>query len=142
MQLQTIQNIPCEVNPINEEFCTLTFTLPTQYINDFMMVFSSLSNLMHGIRWKIKTNEKLIKERIAKKKPEIDAINERYENDLCLLYQKHFETEQNPRVALSLTVSEINKTYPFSCYDICKKLLTKNKLLKKTGFYKSRAKFE
>lgn len=140
MELQTIENTNCKVEYLSNGYCSATFYIEERQINQFVAMMNGLTSLFRTLTWKAKTNDDLIHKHIAEKKTDHEKVILAFENDVCRLFQEYSEREQNSRLALSLTVSKIKIQYDFSSYDIVKNCLTKNKLLKKTGFYKSRHK--
>jgi len=142
MQLQTLETIPCDIRPSLDGNCQVTFTIPETEINAFVMMLNGLSSLFKSLAWKQKTNIDAIHMRNEAKAAQIEAYQREYETAVCETYSEYFKREQNSRVAFSLTVSKIKNRFENSSYDNVKKCLTKNKLLKKTGFYSSRYKIE
>jgi deoxyadenosine/deoxycytidine kinase len=142
MQIQQIENIPCNVSYINNGLCSITFQIPQSDLSSFVAILSGLSGLFRSCSYKAKINDEIIHERIEKKQPDIEKRNREFEADCCKMYCDYLKREQNPWLAFSLTVSKIKTMYDFSSYDIVKKCLTKNKYLKKTGFYSNRHKFD
>lgn len=142
MNIQAIQNIPCEIKAVNADICSVTFTLPVTQINAFVLLMSSLTVMLRGLGWKVKTNNDLIHAKIKKDEPETVKFHQEYEEKVLTTYNDYINKGNTPRESLSLTVSYVAKLYPFSSFDIVKNCLSKNKMLKKTGFYKSRHKFE
>lgn len=142
MLINQIENIPCQVVPAGHGLATITFTLPEESINAFVALLTSLAGLFRGLGWKSKTNIDCIHERIEQKKPVVEALRLEYENAVISVYSDFLRKGETPRCALSLTASKIIEQYKFSSFDQVKNCLTKNKMLKKTGFYKSRHKFE
>jgi hypothetical protein len=140
--LAAIESIPCEVKNVTADLVQVTFTLPACHINDFVMMLSSMTQLFRGLGWKAKTNRDGVLLRHAQREPEIAKRNEEYEKAVCDCFLKNIKRSETPREALSLTVSQIFQDYPFSSYDIVKNCLTRNKMLKKSGFYKARHNYE
>lgn len=135
-----LEKIPCEVKHITGGLCSVTFTMPENQINAFVLMLTSLSNLFRGLGWRAKTNLDAIHERNQLKEPQRQARLELYEKETCAMYKEYINKGNTPRESLSLTVSQISNRFEFSSYDIVKTCLTKNKLLKNTGFYASRHK--
>lgn len=142
MQLQSIDQIPCKVEYLDCGDCAVTFNISEKDVIGFVTMLNGLTGLFRSLNWKAKTNIDSIRSRLYVQKTEQEKLVICFENDACRMYTDFFEREQNSRLALSLTVSKIKNQYDFSSYDIIKNCLTKNKLLKKTGFYKSRHKIE
>ncbi len=142
MELQNIENLPCKVEYINNGFCSVTFNIEESELNGFVLMLNGLSGLFRSLKWKSKINIDVIHANNEKKKEKQNEDMKHFENDVCKMYSELFIREQNSRVAFSLTVSKIKNQYAFSSYDIVKNCLTKNKYLKKTGFYSNRHKIE
>ena len=143
MNLYTdIENIPCQILSSNNGYSTISFTLPDVNVNAFVLLLTSLSSLFRGLGWKTKTNLDAIHERTAASKPFNDQRLLDYENAVVKTFADFIKKGEEPRAALSLTVSAVITQFEFSSFDNVKKCLTKNKLLKKTGFYKSRHKID
>lgn len=142
MKITEIQNIPTDVQILNDAYAIVSFTIPTDAIRPFMFMFQSLSGLMQNVAWKVKTNESLIHSRNEKQKSAIEERQVDYEKAVIETYKNYINQGNTPRESLSMTTSALNNHYSFSSYDNVKKMLTKNKLLKNTGFYGSRHKFE
>jgi hypothetical protein len=136
MNLQTIQNLPCNIKHIDQHNCLVTFTLPIDHVNAFVAMLSGMAGLFRGLAWKAKTNIDAIHERNLQKQKDIDALIAAYELVVCEMFKNYVNAGEQPRTAFSLTVSNIKKDFINSSYDNVKRVLTKNKLLKKTGFYK------
>lgn len=136
MDIASIQNIPCSVDVVDDDLCNVTFTLPTSQIQAFIMMFSSITHLLRGIGWKVKTNDRLIEKRNKMKEAEILKFNQEFNSAVVTSFLSNMETCVSPREALSCTLSEINNRFEFASYDIIRNALIKNKLLKNTGFYK------
>lgn len=135
--LQVIEQTPCNVKYLQHDMCQVTFTIHQQDIQAFQLMFSSFATLFKNLAWKAKTNIHVIHQRIQENQSRTQTFIEEYENSVCCSF-KDLCQENEPRVAFSLLVSSIKEDYPNSSYDQCKQILTKHKLLKKTGFYKTR----
>lgn len=133
-----INNIPCEFKHLNNNQCAITFTLDSNIIPAFVALMQSLASLFTGLAWKQKTNLEQVRQRIKESEPERESYRQEYENTVCAIFNNYIEKGENPRVSLSLTISSVHSQYPNSSYDNVKNCLTKNKLLKKTGFYKQK----
>lgn len=140
MSISTIQNIPCKFENIDNNLCNVTFTMPVQYLNAFVLMLQSLSTLLKGVGWQAKCEIESNRSRSPERQAEIAQFQEHFESACCEMFTKYLNGGSSSREAFSLTVSMIKKDFPFSSYDIVKKCLTKNKLIKKTGFYASRHK--
>ncbi len=139
---QVAMSIPCEVKHIDTENVAITFVLPAAHINSFVLMLQSMAELFRGLGWKAKTNRDGIHLRTKENEAQIKDRNERYYKFVCDTFTDQLAKSKNAREALSLTVSLAIIDYPFSSYDIVKNCLSKNKLLKNTGYYKSRHKFD
>lgn len=137
-QYSDLENIPCEVKYLSTGLCSVTFVMPEHQINGFVLMLSSLAGLFRGLGWKAKTNIDSIHQRNESKKIEHDKLIARFESDTVETFRALVESGVSPRESLSLTVSRIHCQYEFSSYEIVKNCLTKNKCLKKTGFYKEK----
>lgn len=133
-----INNIPCDFRHLDDNQCAVTFTLPADIIPAFVALMQSLASLFTGLAWKQKTNLEQVRQRIKASEPERMQYKQDYENKVCAIFNDYVEKGENPRTALSLTASAMHPEYPNSCFDTVKNCLTKNKLLKKTGFYKQK----
>lgn len=133
-----IETLPCDVRQVQEGLFSVTFTMPENQIKHFVAILNSLTGLFQNMNWKAKTNMDAIHIRNAAAQIEHDKILEQYEKYTLLTYQTFVDAGNSSREALSLTVSKVHERYAFSSYDNIKKCLTKNKLLKNTGFYKTR----
>lgn len=142
MLLNQIESIPCQVSCTGNGFATVTFTLPEENINGFVALLTSLASLFRGLGWKTKTNIDAIHARNKATESERNNRIQEFEDYVCLIFSDFAKTVNNPRECLSLTASRVHMKYDFSSYDIVKNCLSKNKLLKNTGFYKSRHKIE
>lgn len=141
MSPSQIENLPCQIVSCSDGLATITFTMPENQIDGFVALLSSLSILFRGLGWKTKTNIEAIHQREKLAQPERESRLLAFEKSVCDTFIDYVSKSSNPREALSLTVSAVGYVYEFSSYEIVKNLLTKNKLLKKTGFYKSKHKF-
>lgn len=137
-----INRIPHEVKVIDEETTSVTFILPSCAVKGFVMMFMCFADLFRSVDWKQRTHPKGIQLRNDKKRPEIEETIQRYENAVLSTFKTYCENGNTPRESLSLTVSKVSEHFPYSSYDMVKNCLSKNKMLKKTGFYKSRHKYE
>lgn len=142
MNIAKMNQIPCNVEVLNDAYSIVSFTIPTDCIRSFVLMFESLSSLMKNVQWKIKTDDKLIHSRNEKKQQAIDDRVNEYNSRTIETFKTYLNQGVDAREAFSLTVSAMGKQYAFSSYDNIKNVLTKNKLLKNTGFYKSRHKFD
>ncbi len=137
-----IENLPSTVSFCENGFATITITLPEEHVNGFVALLTSLASLFRGLCWKQKTNIEGIHARNKLKEEEKKQVLQAFEDDVCRTFKDYTKTSSNCREAVSLTASSIIQKYEFSSYDIVRNCLTKNKLLKKTGYYKSRHKIE
>ena len=142
MTLQQLETLPCEVINCNQGLATISITLPSDQINGFVALLTSLAVLFRGLGWKTKTNIEAIHERENLKSADRNERLLAFESVVCESFQEYLKKGNTPREALSLTVSSVHTQYEFSSYDIVKNCLSKNKLLKKTGFYKNRHKYD
>lgn len=140
--IASITRIPHEVKTIDAETVALTFYLPAASLNAFIMMFSCFADLFRGVAWKAKTNPKTIQIRNEAKQADIEKMTERYNAAVIKIFMQYIDKGNTARQAMSLTVSEVHKEFPFSSFDQVKNCLSKNKLLKNTGYYKSRHKFD
>lgn len=137
-----VSRIPHSVEVIDEETTSVTFVLPSCAAKGFIMMFMSFADLFRSVDWKQRMHPRGIQLRNEKKKPEIEEMAQRYENAVITTFKTYCDNGNTPRESLSLTVSKVHEHFPFSSYDMVKTCLSKNKMLKKTGFYKSRHKFD
>lgn len=142
MQITDIETIPAEIHSQNNGNASVTFFLPEEHINAFILLLNSLESLFRGIAWKQKTDIDAIHARTDSQIAKVNERNEEYKNAVCRLFVEFVTAGNTPREALSLTVSQIYEDYSFSNYEIVRNCLTKNKLLKKTGFYAERHKYQ
>jgi hypothetical protein len=137
MTINQIESLPCSVQ-VNSGLATITFTMPEENVNAFVALLSSLANLFRGLCWKTKTNIDAIHERINTTLEEREQRLKDYETCVADTFKTFLLNGISPKEALSRTIISVKEPYPFASYDNVKSCLTKNKLLKKTGFYKSR----
>lgn len=141
-ELHELETVTSEIHSLNNGESAVTFYLPEEHIQAFVLLLNSLEGLFRGIAWKQKTDIDAIHARTRLQVAKVNERNKQYENDVCALFVDLIKQGNTPREALSLTASQIYETYEFSNYTIIKNCLTKNKLLKKTGFYSERHKYE
>ena len=139
-KLIRISSIPYEVKPVDKETVALTLVMPIANVNAIVMMLSCFYDLFKGLSWKAKTNPATLSARAKEIHAESRDITAEYENAVVKMYVQYIDKNNTPRESLSLTASKISETYDFSSFDMVKSCLTKNKLLKNTGFYKSRHK--
>jgi hypothetical protein len=136
------ERIPHKVDIIDPETSSVTFIIPAASVRAFVAVFSSFAELFRSVDWKQRTHPKAIAARNASRACEIDLHVEKYETAVISTYKEFLSQGNTPRESLSLTATKIGEHFVFSSYDMVKSCLQKNKLLKNTGFYKSRHKFD
>jgi len=142
MNLQKLETIPCNIAAIGPGISNVTFTLPDEEVHSFVLMLTGLAGLFKSVSFKQKCDIDAVHMRIEQQKAEVEQYQQEYENAVCAMYAEFYKREQDSRLAFSLTVLKIKNKYPNSSYDIVKNCLTKNKLLKKTGFYKNRHKID
>lgn len=136
MTINQIQNLPCRVDVDDSGLATISFTIPEEQASGFVALLTSLSVLFRGVHWKMKTNVSSIHRRQLEKLPE--HLTRLAEFECCVeeTFISYFKAGNTPRECLSLTASAVSKRFEFASYDIIKNVLTKKRLLKKTGYYK------
>lgn len=136
MHLSQLENLPCKVDVEQSGLASVTFTLPEEQVTGFVAVLTSLSTLFRGVAWKTKTNNDSIHRRNLASLPE--RLNRIGEFEMCCeeTFLSYLKNGDSPRECLSLTVSAVSSKFEFASYDIIKNVLTKKRLLKKTGYYK------
>lgn len=139
--ITNLENLPCEYSYINDKTCKITFTLNPEILPAFVLIMQSMTGLFRGLVWRGKTNIDAIHERVNESAPVIEAKRNIYDRKTCAYFNQYIEDGKNPKESLSLTVEKLKKEYGYASYDNVKYCLSKNKLLKKTGFYKSRHKY-
>lgn len=137
-EIMTVDDVPYDVKPLQDGLCAVTFILRSDYIQTFAIFLSSMTGLMGRVAWKYKSNPELSAQRIAAQQDAVDASIEQYRECVLAVFNNFLEEGESPREALSLTVSRVSEQYPQSSFDNVKKILTKAKLLKNTGYYKRR----
>ncbi|MBT1071620.1 hypothetical protein [Pelotalea chapellei] len=133
-----ISKLPCDVKMIESGLYSVTFIMPESQISPFVGILNSLTDLLQGLSWRVKTNIDGIHARNAVQQIKNDEILVEYEKHAVTVFQTLVNKGNSPRESLSMTVSKVHEKFPFSSFDSIKKILTKNKLLKNTGFYKSK----
>ena len=130
--------LPSTVKYVGNGVCDLTITLPEKQINNFLSFLESMGELIKGITWRAKNDIDSIHERIEQQRPEMEKNRKEFENAVCKTYQGFIDRGETPRAALSISVAYLKQRYEFSTFNDVNHILTHNKLLKKTGFYKNR----
>lgn len=133
--------IPHTVEIIDENTSSVTFILPSASIRAFIAVILSFADLFRAVEWKQKIHPHAIATRNDSRLENIDAHVEKYETAVISTYKEYLSQGNTPRESLSLTATKIGDHFAFSSFDMVKNCLSKNKLLKNTGYYKSRHKY-
>lgn len=140
MNVHQLETIPCNIVSSSDGLATVTFTIPEEHINGFVAMLNSLATLFRGLGWKTKTNIDAIHQREDRRAPGREQRIQQFETSCVETFQSYIKKGDTPREAFSLTVSAIKYIYEFSSYEIVRNVLTKHKLLKKTGYYKNTSK--
>lgn len=119
----------------------ITVDITEQQLASFRELSESITRLFSQLKWGEHVSIENVHARIAQNQSAVDAHFVNYERDVCDTFIDLLESGNSPRESLSLTVSEMADNYPQSSYDNVKKILTKNKLIKNTGFYSTKHKY-
>lgn len=87
-----LENIPSEIHHLNNGNCSVTFYLPEEHINAFVLLLNSLAALFRGIVWKQKTNIDAIHARTTTQIANINERKEQYENAVCKLFVEYIKS--------------------------------------------------
>jgi hypothetical protein len=119
----------------NGQSISFTVTVTDEQIRNFTEIFSGfISNFL----WKVKTDPDLIHERLEDDRERQEILSAEYQAFCIDTFNCYLAAGETARTALSLTVSTVFDRFPLSSFDQVKKILTKAKLLKNTGYYKKR----
>lgn len=135
--LPQIEQLPCKVEYLPHDMCSITFTVHQADITAFQMMLGSLNILFRNLAFKAKTNIHAVHDRILKNQGKSEQYIEDYEKCVCQKFKEYCDVT-TPRESLQLTVPSVKELYPNTSLDQIKHILIKHKLLKKTGFYKQK----
>jgi hypothetical protein len=136
MTPQQLETLPCTVKLSDSGLADITFTLPQDQISGFICLLSSLVIMFRNLRWKTKIDIDSIHAREALKTPDRNERLLAFETAVCERYMKYVSNGCDAREAFSCTLSSVQDDFEFAKWDHVRNILTKNKLLKKTGYYK------
>jgi len=138
MKLQQIESMICEVKSVENGMATITLCMPQEFVSGFVALLASLAGLFRGLGWKIKTNIDAIHQREQVRLQGAASRMAKFDESVMQSYGDFILKGYSPKDSIKLTVKAVSYVYEFSSYDIVKNILSKNKLLKNTGFYSSK----
>jgi len=132
---QIQSHFPFEVVHSDNGKVFLSIELEPHNLKTFITMLDSLSSFFRTVNGK--TRASLASSRM----PETQERNQKYYNEFssCVIdtFKEYSHTsDYSPRELISIVNNQVKTTYPNSCYDSVKAILTRSGVLKKAGYYK------